>query len=210
MQDVVFGPLPPLLTFINKDDVFADLHHGVHVVRVDDCRDVVLLRDLMDQVVDQHRGHRIESRVGLVTKQVFGVQYDGPCDSDPFDHSSTKFSRVEMVYVSQIDPFEAKVDPIPLFVHRHIGEEVQRQSDVLLYVRRIEQGSALKEHAHLFANRFQLGERERVETNIVVVDVSAIDLVQADKRFQQDGFTRTALSDDQVGDARRELGGDVV
>ena len=40
---------------------------------VDYCGDVVLLCDLPDKVVDNNRSVWIESGVGFVTKEIFGV-----------------------------------------------------------------------------------------------------------------------------------------
>ena len=42
---VVFGALPFLAALVYEQDVFADAHHRVHVVGVDDGCDVVLLSD---------------------------------------------------------------------------------------------------------------------------------------------------------------------
>ena len=42
---VVFGALPFLSALVYEQNVFADAHHRVHVVGVDDGCDVVLLGD---------------------------------------------------------------------------------------------------------------------------------------------------------------------
>ena len=73
MQDVVLRPLPPLTAVVDVYNFLADLHHGVHVVGVDDRRDAVLLGDLVDQVVDDDRGLRVESRVGFVAPSSNGL-----------------------------------------------------------------------------------------------------------------------------------------
>ena len=43
-----------------------------------------------------------------------------------------------------------------------------------------------------------------------LVDIAAVDLMQPDKRLEQYGLSRTALSDNQVGDSGSEVGGNVV
>ena len=70
MQDIVLGPSPPLTTVVDVYNFSPISITGVHVVRVDDRRDVVLARDFVDQVVDDDRGLRVEARVGLVAEQV--------------------------------------------------------------------------------------------------------------------------------------------
>ena len=44
-HDVVLCALPFLVALVYEDDVLADAHDGVHVVGVDDGRDVILLGD---------------------------------------------------------------------------------------------------------------------------------------------------------------------
>lgn len=91
-----------------------------------------------------------------------------------------------------------------------MNKQVERQPDVLFDVRRVEQRSSLKDHAHFFADSLHLLERKSVELHVVVIDAAAVDLVQADQRFEQHGLARSALADDQVRDAGRELGRNVV
>ena len=210
MQNIVLGAFPPFLPLMDKNNVFADLHHRVHVVRVDDRRDVVFLGDLLDQVVDQHRRHRIEPRVRLVAEQVLRIQHDGAGDRHALDHPAADFGRVQMVHVAEVDPFQAKIHPVALLAHAHRREQVERQPHVLLDVRRVEQRASLENHADLLADRLALLERQPVKTNVVIVDIAAVDLMQPDKRLEQYGLSGTALSDNQVGDSGSEVGGNVV
>ena len=68
LEDVVLGALPPFLAFVNKDNLLANLHYRVHIVRIDDCGDVVLLGDLFDEIIDYDRGHWVETRVRFVAE----------------------------------------------------------------------------------------------------------------------------------------------
>ena len=115
-----------------------------------------------------------------------------------------------MVDVFEVDPPEAEGDAVPFLVFGHRREQVERQPDVLLDVRRVEQGAPLEDHAHLLADGLFLLERQLAEAGVVVIDRPAVDLVEADQRFEQDGLARPAAADDQVGDARRKFGRDVV
>ena len=61
VHDLVALPLPLLVALIDKDDILANAHHRVHIVRIDDRGDVKLLRDALQQVVDHEARLRIQS-----------------------------------------------------------------------------------------------------------------------------------------------------
>ena len=210
IQDVVLVAFPPLLPFVDEDHVFADLEHRVHVVRVDDRGDVVLLGDLLDQVVDHHRGHRVEARIGLVAEEGFGVHHDRACDGYALDHTAAQLGGVEVVHILEVDPLQAKIHAFAFLFRALVGEQVERQAHVLFDRGGVEQCAALEDHADLLADRLALGEREGGVTDVVVIDLPAVDRVEPDQRFEQHGFARSALADDQVRDAGRELGRNVV
>ena len=49
------------MPLVDEDDVFADTHHRVHVVRIDDGGDAILLGDAGEQLVDDERGLGVQS-----------------------------------------------------------------------------------------------------------------------------------------------------
>ena len=61
VHDLVALPLPLLVALIDKDDILANTHHRIHVVGIDDCRDVKLLRDALQQIVDHETRLRVET-----------------------------------------------------------------------------------------------------------------------------------------------------
>ena len=56
------------LFIFDKDDILADVHHGVHIMSVDDRCHVVFHGDVVYQVVYQQGGLGVESGVGLVAE----------------------------------------------------------------------------------------------------------------------------------------------
>ncbi len=46
---LLFCSLPFLHAFLNKDDIITNIHHGVHVVGIDNGRHIVLHRKIIDQ-----------------------------------------------------------------------------------------------------------------------------------------------------------------
>lgn len=59
--DVVFVAFPELLPFVDEEDLFADPHYGVHVVGYDDGGHIVVFGEILDEVVDEDGGLRIEA-----------------------------------------------------------------------------------------------------------------------------------------------------
>ena len=198
MQDVVLRALPPLAALVDVDDLLADLHHGVHVVRVDDRRDAVLLGDLVDEVVDNDRRLRIEARVGFVAEQVARIHDDGPRDGHALDHAARQLGRVETVGVLEPHALQAEVDALALLGRRLPGEEVERQADVLLDRGGVEQRPALKDHADILAHGLAVAEPQPREVDVVVPHVARIGFVQPHERLEQHGLARAAATDDQV------------
>ncbi len=156
VQDVLLGAFPPFAALVDVDDLLPDLHDGVHVVGVDDRGDVVLLGNLVDQVVDDDRSLRIEARVGLVAEEVARVQDDRARDGHALDHAARQLRRVEIVGVFEPHAPQAEIHALAFLGLRLIGEEIQRQADVLRYGRRVQQRSALKDHADVLADRLAL------------------------------------------------------
>ena len=210
VQDIVLGPLPPLAAVVDVYDLLADLHHGVHVVRIDDRRDAVLLGDLVDQVIDDDRGLRVEARVGLVAEQIARVHDDGPGDGHPLDHAARQLGRVEAVGVLEPHALQAEVHPLHLLAFALRGKEVERQLDVLLDGRAVEQRPALEDHPDVLADRLALAEAQPREVHVVVPDVARIGLVQPHEGLQQHGLARAAAPDDQIGLPGLELDRDIV
>ena len=91
---------------------------------VDDRGDVVLLGDLVDQVVDDDRGLRIEARVGLVAEEVARVEYDGAGDGHTLGHAAAKLRGVEVVGIVEVDAPQAEVHALHLLLLRLLGKEV--------------------------------------------------------------------------------------
>ena len=69
-------------------DLIADSTHGVHIVRIDDGRDIVLLRKLVDELVDDRRGLGVKTGVRLVAEEILGLQGDGTSNGHALLHTA--------------------------------------------------------------------------------------------------------------------------
>ena len=177
---------------------------------VDDRRDAVLLGDLVDQVVDDDRGLRVESRVGFVAKQVAGIHHDSPGDGHALDHAARQFGRIEFVGPVEPHALEAEIHALHLLPLALRGEEVERQLDVLHNGRGVQQRPALKDHADVLADTFAFPETEFRKVHLVVPHVARIGFVQAHQRLEQHGLSRAAAADDEVRFSGLEFDRNVV
>ena len=78
------------------DDFFANLHNGVHIVGIDDGGDIILHSNIVDKVIDDDRGLRIEAGVWLVTEEVLRVEYYGSRNGCTLNHTSREFGGIEV------------------------------------------------------------------------------------------------------------------
>ena len=210
MENILFGAFPPLAALVDVYNLLANLHDRIHVVRIDDRGDVVLLGDFVYEVVDHHRSPGIEARVGFVAKEVFGVEHDGAGDGHALGHAAREFGRVEPVGIGEPHALQTEVHALALLRGALVREQVERQAHVLLHGRGVQQRPALKDHADVLADRLPLAEAERREIRTVVPHAARIDLVQSHEALEQHGLARTAPADDEVRLARLELDRNVV
>lgn len=56
------------MSFVYEYNVFTDAKNGVHVVGVDDGGDIVFMRNVAQEFVNQNGSTRVESGVGLIAK----------------------------------------------------------------------------------------------------------------------------------------------
>lgn len=209
-QDVVLRAFPPFVSLMDIYNFLAYLHHRIHVVGVDYGRDAVFARDVVDKVVDDYRCLRVETRVGFVAEQIARIHHYRPRDSRTLDHSARQFGRVKPVGVGQIHSAEAEIDALALLGFALVGEQVERQTDVLVHRRGVDERASLENHADVLADALALLERQRCVADVVEHDVARIGCVQSDERFQQYGLARTAATDDKVGLTGLELDRNVV
>lgn len=73
-EDALFVADPFTITLVDENDVLSDSQHGVHIVGVDDCGYTVFVGDVVEKLIDENRGSRVKTGVGLVAEEVFRVQ----------------------------------------------------------------------------------------------------------------------------------------
>jgi hypothetical protein len=65
--------LPFLIALVHVQDIIADLHHTVHIMRVYHGGHIKLFGNFLYQPVNYQGGLGIEAGVGFVAKKIFGI-----------------------------------------------------------------------------------------------------------------------------------------
>ena len=107
--DLVLGANPAHMALVNKDDVLADAHHRVHVVGVDDGGDAKLVGNVAQEFVDHDGSLGVETRVGLIAEQVFGIQCDGACNGAAFLHTTREFAGEFVLAARQVNAVDTEL-----------------------------------------------------------------------------------------------------
>ena len=162
------------MTFVDVDNFLANLHHRVHIVGVDYGRNVILAGDILNKVVNHYRGLRVESRVGLITKQVAGIEHNSASDSHTLNHTTAQLRRVEVVGTLQPHTAQTEVDSGTLLLLALVGEEVERQLYILDNGRGVEQCASLEYHTYILADSLAFGKTEFGVAHIIIKDTSLV------------------------------------
>ena len=112
--------------------------------------------------------------------------------------------------VNQVYAIQAELCPFDTFAVSLVGKHVKRKHDILQNGERVEQGCALKDHSHFASQGFLFLLAHVDEVTSVVEDFSFFGGKQAHQTFHEDGFSRTALSDNQVRLSVFERKADVI
>src|SRR5512135_1477838 len=74
IQYFMLAAFPAFQTLVDKDDLLADLHYRVHVVRIYNSCHGKLLGQLLDQSINKYSSKRIETGIWLITEKIFRIQ----------------------------------------------------------------------------------------------------------------------------------------
>ena len=190
--------------------MIANAEHGIHVVGIDHGGDVVLVCNVVDELVDENGGLRVKARVGFVAEEIFGIERDGTRNGNALLHTARKFGGHLLVRTLQIDTIQTEIHALAYLFLCFIAEHTERKSDVLFHRHRVEEGRALEEHTNLLAYLFHLVILQFGDVAPIVEYFSLLGLVKADETFEQHGFARARLTDDEVVDSCLERATDAV
>ena len=208
LHHLVLRALPGGVAFVNEKDVLADAHHGVHVVGVDDGGGIELLRDVVDEFVDDERRFGVKSGIGLVTEEVLGVEGNGAGNGHALLHTAGYFAGIFRCSIAEVDAIQTELGTADAILITVGGEHIKGEHDVFQHGHGVEQRRALENHAHLAAEQGALALGHAHEAAPVVEHIALGRLEEADDVFYQNGLAGTALADDEVGLSAVEARGD--
>ena len=209
-HDFVLRAFPFAIAFVDIEDMFADAHDGIHVVGVDDGGRVILLRELMDEFVDDERCLGVETGVGFVAEEILGLEGDGPRNGHAFLHTARDFTGELGSCLAEVDTVEAELGTAHTFLIGIIGEHVEGEHDVFKHRHGVEKGCTLENHSHLATEKGTLALGHAYKATPIVDNIASSWSEEPYDAFHQHSLARTALSDDEVRLAVFESGGDAL
>ena len=177
---------------------------------VDDGGHAKVVGDAVDEVVDDQRGLRVKARVGLIAEEVFRVEHNGARDGHTLLHTTRDFAGILIDGIQQSYAVQAELGAAFALVVVVVREHIQGKHHVLQHAHRVEEGCALEYHAHLAAQERALPLAQADKTATVVYDIAFRGFKQPHDTFHQNGFSRAALTDNQIRFSVFEGGIDVV
>ena len=155
--------------------------------------------ELLNKLVNNHRGFGIKSGIGLVAKQVLRIQGNSTGNGHTLLHSSRQLCRVlSQGRLRNSDSVEAKSNAGIFFRQRHGREKIQRKTHVFFNREAGKKGRGLKNHSHFLAKDLAraLGHSRPIPS--VEKNLTGIWLDQTDDGFEQDRFAGSARTNNQV------------
>ena len=110
----------------------------------------------------------------------------------------------------KIHAFQAEHGSFFSFFIRIIREHIEREHHIFKNRHAVEQGRPLEQHAHFPAKHVQFQFIHGGKVAPVIQDLTRIRFHQADDIFDQDRFSGTASSDDQIGLPCFKNGADII
>ena len=75
-------------------------------MRIDDGRDIVLLRELVDELVDDRRGLGVKTGVRLVAEEIFRIECQSAGDGSTLHHPTADLSWILLRSFGQTDTLQ--------------------------------------------------------------------------------------------------------
>ena len=142
-------------TVMDHGDLRRDRLYGVHVVRDDDARAALFLREGVHEFVDTTGIDGVEARGGLVVEDVLGFVDDGAGDADTLLHAAGEFGGVLRQNFIRLQTylFQGFCHPLLDFGGFCAPFLDHANADIFQDIQRIKQCCALKNHPEIAQNR---------------------------------------------------------
>ena len=126
------------------------------VVRDHDVGPAVLGVDLLDQLAEQRRAHRVQAGVGLVEEHDVGVEHERAREAGALAHAARELVRRLVARALEAHLAQAPHDDVLDLVLALVGVLAERERDVVVEVHRAEERAVLEQDAELLAHLEEL------------------------------------------------------
>src|SRR5262249_20371400 len=183
---------------VEENTRIRDGEDARQLVRHDDDRGAQAAAKLEDQLVEEPRADRVETRGWFVEEQVLGVERHGAREAGALLHAAADLVRVVVLESLESDECELERCDFANLRQAEVRVLLQRQADVLGERHRAPQGSALEEHAEAPQHGFSLFGGGRGEARSVVQDLALRGLEQPDQVVEQRALPAAAAAHDDA------------
>ena len=102
---------------------------------IDNGSDIVLYGNIVDKVIDNDRGLRVETRVWLIAKEVLRIEYDSSRNRGTLNHTTRKLRWVEVACVRKLHTCQTLLHALILLGRALICKHIERKTHILIYSR---------------------------------------------------------------------------
>ena len=177
-----------------RGDVVGDHDVGAAVLGV----------HLLDQLAEQRRAHRVETRVRLVEHDDLGLEHERAREARALAHAARELVRQALAGVGQADLVEALVDDVGDLLLGHLRVLAQRERDVVVDVHRAEQRAVLEQDPERPAHLEQLGRPQLGDRAAMHDDVALVGEQQADQVLDEHALARARRAEHDADHALRD------
>src|SRR6185436_13197613 len=202
------GELHPAL--VQQRHAVAHLPRAVQVVRHHDRRHVHALLDRADEVVDDVGHDRIQAGRRLVVEDIGRIDGHRAREANALLHAARERGGLHVLDALEPDPGQPLGDATMDLVIADPQVLAHRQRDVLADGERIEQRSALEQHAEAPAHAVQLGLVQVCDVLAVHDDAALVRVHEADDVLQEHALPAAAAAQDHGREAGRQLEEEVL
>ena len=152
----------------------------------------------------------VQSGVGLVAEEVFGIEHDGAGYRHTLLHTSRDFVGILVGCLHQVDTVKAFLGTAHAVGVVERGKHIEWELHIVSHRHRVKECGALENHTHLTAHHHLLALGHAHEVAPVVEHLSRGWVQQSHEVLHQHRLARTALADDEVGLAGLKAGIDAT
>src|SRR2546421_7168036 len=158
-----------------------------------------------NQFVDDRADYGIKACGWLVKKNQFRLHHQRARQAHPFFHASAQLRRHALFRILHTDEREFLIDNFVDLLARFVGQFLERQSDIVAYIPRAEQGRVLINHSDLLADLLQFAPAQPGDLELFKKNRAGVWLQDSKNEPEDSALAAPALAHDHKPVARIDL-----